>query len=547
MSNSGDLLKKANESASSPSPTEYKNQEASQAAEQAKTTKSIEEKKIAAAKDTAAKPSSGQSSSQKEIKCPIHQAEMIQNTGGRQFASITRLLKNVIHVDISSITGLLGPKKVKADPSKCKACKGKGTIKDVTDSKSKDEQVAQYAKQNSEAILTEEAKLGLGGSRHTIVTGNDLLQVGLVQNTNKTYNVHQNAGIRSRGLGPQKENMPMPQGGQCNVVEGVQTPWPEAMGSYTIKCAHKLHLDSGAGGTVLSTKGPLVIQSGKVLFTGPEITIGCESGPLTLTGEVVNINGKSIEIGPTDGHLFVKGTISNTGNMITAGHTHSESISFVKASCPSSKKFTDLAPASPGDSIVSPAVWGGVGVKGITAAIAELQQYYKSLTTDIRSVMWRLSSPAEMEDVSFKTQSLAKMSMPWEMSPTGYILPGTQLLLSITGTGTVVPGTGTSGAVNLTTATATVIAPINVNNFPHTHVLPSMVHKHSVLMPDIDFEKNDSAATVRKKFVTDALSSGAPLHVNTQSESLLAKAQSALNTVIAATDVIISTVRKLVA
>ena len=374
MSNSGDLLKKANESASPLTPTELKKQEALKAAEQAKTTKAIEEKKATAAKDAPAK-SSSEGSSQKEVKCPVCQAEMLQKTGGRQFASITRLLKNVIHVDISSITGLLGPKKVKADPSKCKACEGKGSIKDVTDSKAKYDQVAQYAEQNSDAILQEEAKLGLGGSRHTIVAGNDLLQVGLVQNTNQTYIVHQNAGISSGGLGPQKENMPMPQGRTRNVVEGVQTPWPEASGSYTIKCAHKLHLDSGAGGTVISTKGPLVIQSGKVLFTGPEITLGCESGPLTLTGDVVNINGKSIEIGPTDGHLFVKGTISNTGNMITAGHTHSESISFIKASCPSSKKFTDLAPASPGDSIVSPAVWGGVGVKGITAAIAELQQY----------------------------------------------------------------------------------------------------------------------------------------------------------------------------
>ena len=513
MSNSGDLLKKANESASLLTPTELKKQEALKAAEQAKTTKAIEEKKATAAKDAPAKSSSG-GSSQKEVKCPVCQAEMLQKTGGRQFAAITRLLENVkIKIDLSAITNLFGPKKVKADPSKCKACEGKGSIKDVTDSKAKYDQVAQYAEQNSDAILKEEAKLGLGGSRHTIVAGNDLLQVGFVQNTNQTYIVHQNAGISSGGLGPQKENMPMPQGRTRNVVEGVQTPWPEASGSYTIKCAHKLHLDSGAGGTVISTKGPLVIQSGKVLFTGPEITLGCESGPLTLTGDVVNINGRSIEVGPTDGHLFVKGTISNTGNMITAGHTHSESISFVKASCPSSMRETKLNAASPSDGIVFPAAWGSISMKAITAAIADVMLHYQSLMADFPTSGWRAAAPADMGAVANKMSSLTKFAMPWETDTTGYIIPGTQLLLSITGTGTVVPGTGTSGVINLTTATATVIAPIDLHNFPHTHALPPMMHKHDVLMPDIDFENNDSAATVRKKFVTDGLAAGAPLHV----------------------------------
>jgi hypothetical protein len=419
----------------------------------------------------------------RQVPCPVCQAQIIQKTGGRQFAAISRLLEKVrINIDISALTGLLGPKKIKASPDKCKACNGKGSVEDVTDSKEKEQAVAKIAQSNSKDIMEQESKLGLGGSRVTIVAGNDLLKVGLAENTNKTYQVHQGKGVRSRGIGPQTENMPLPQGGTCNVVEGIQTPWPEAMGTYTIKCAHKLHLDSGAGGTTISTKGPLIIQSGKIMLTGPEVTIGCEQGPLTLTGDVVNINGKSIEVGPSDGHLFVKGTISNTGNMITAGHTHSESISFVKASCPATYKETELNQAAQNDSTTTPAVWGGMGVKGIMTSLLEMQTHYSQMLSDLPTAAWRLMAPADILAVVNKMSAISKMCYPIELIPTGLAF-----------------GIGVS----------------IVYNFPHHHGVPPMQHKHWYKTPDFDLKSN-SGAEIRKKFVTDSLASGAPMHVDSE-------------------------------
>lgn len=373
----------------------------------------------------------------------------------------------------------------------CGACGGKKTITDVNDDAAKYKQVAEKVNENAEKIMEAEAKLGLGGTRTTIIQGSDVLFVGLGFNNNKTYEVIQDGAISPSMKGGK---IPQQNAVKTNAVVGKQgsIAWPQQVGNYSIKCANKFNLLAGAGGITIASPGPLTISAGIMKFVGPQITVGSSSGPLALEGESVNITGKAISITPTAGELFVKGNISNTGNVTTQGHAHFESVSFVKGSTVGTTKSTYMANANPDVTCTQAATWS---IRAVAAALLDIQAYYQNILTDWKTSSFRLMSPKENRNISDRMRSLSRLCVPWEILPTGYVLPGD----------CDVVGAGNHGAPVYSTNPA----PIPIHNFPHVHGIPEMMHNHEVMLPDMDYQ-NSTPDALREKTLTGAHETGAP-------------------------------------
>jgi hypothetical protein len=374
---------------------------------------------------------------------------------------------------------------------KCGVCGGKKTIPDVTDDTIRYQQAAAAISSNSEKLMETEAKLGLGGTRTTVIQGSDMLFVGLGFNNNKTYEVLPDANVAPTMRGgkiPQQNGMPV------NAVVGKQgsLAWPQQVGNYAIKCANKFSLLAGAGGITIATPGPLTISAGIMKIIGPQLTIGSSSGPLTMEGDSVNVTGRAVSITPTGGELFVKGNINNTGNVTCQGHAHFESMSFTKASCVTTTKQTYMANANVDVTQTQPASWTGFA---LGAALLDLQTYYQNILTDAASSAFRLLSLKEQTNIADRLTSIAKYAMPLEALPTGFILPGMAFVIGSCSLG------GTVAASNP--------GLIPLHNFPHTHGLPEMMHKHEVTLPDIDYSVHTPKG-LRQKVLNGMHESGVP-------------------------------------
>lgn len=388
------------------------------------------------------------------------------------------------------------------DGEKCGACGGSKQITDVADDSAKYQQVAQKIESNAEKIMDKEAKLGLGGTRTTIIQGSDLLFVGLGFNNNKTYET-----IPGGTIAPSMKGGKIPQQNSvtANAVVGKQgsLAWPQQVGNYTIKCANKFSLLAGAGGITIATPGPLAFSSGIMKLTAPQISVGCSSGPLALEGESVNITGKSISITPTGGELFVKGNINNTGNILTQGHAHFESMSFSKAACVGVTKSTYTAKANPDVLQTQNATWS---VKALAAALLDLKTYYQNVPADSKTSSFRLMSPKDLQNVSDRFKVMANLALPWEIVVTGYVIPGTQFIALINGYPCEI----------------TIVTPVDLHNFPHIHGIPEMMHRHEIMLPDMDYT-NDSTQTLREKVVNGAQESGVPADPTKDTQTRLAE------------------------
>lgn len=462
--------------------TAYKKEVAQAAPRKAQQTKTVNKQVSQAKADQAKQSPSAGSSQQREVPCPICGPHVKKKdvTGGKKYFKIP-FTDPAYKIPIPPfIAKTFDFDSSRRDGEKCKACEGKKKIKDVTDDSAKYKEVQQKAEQNIDKTLELEAKLGTGGSRTTIIQGSELLYVGLGFNRSDSYEVVKDGNISPGGVYGGK-SAAFAGGYKSNAVVGKQTSagWPSSVGNYTIKCANKLQLLTGSGGITMATKGPLTISAGITTISGPMVTIGSSSGPLTLEGDVVSISGKTVTITPTDKHLFVKGTISTTANMIVGGHTHSEGISFAKASCVGRNETSTMDTANPDNSQTFPAVWGGAGVKGITSSILDIQLWAQSLPMDVKTSAFRMMSPNENANLANRLGTLAKMVIPFEMTPTGYVFG-------------VMPGT----------------AMLPIFNFPHTHGLPPMQHTHDVRVPDIDCS-HDSPDALRTKALNGAVESNA--------------------------------------
>ena len=427
---------------------------------------------------------------QRKIKCPTCGIgnKVKDKIGGKNYFTIPFTDFKVPRFDhlIDKVAGFDDNRR---DGEVCGACGGSKEIVDVTDDSAKYQAAAQKIEKNSEKIMEREAKMGLGGTRTTIIQGSDLLFVGLGFNNNKTYETMPGGSIAPTMKGgkiPQQNATPV------NAVVGKQgtLAWPQQVGNYTIKCANSFNLLAGAGGITIATPGPLTFSAGMLKFTGPQLSLGCSNGPLTLEGESVNITGKAVSVTPTGGELFVKVNINNTGNMTVQGHAHFESMSFAKASCVGITKSTFMAKANPDVLQTQPATWGA---KAVASALLDLQTYVQAIPMDSKTSAFRLFSPKENQNLSDRIGAIASLALPWELKPTGYVLPGTTF----------------DAIINGSAASVQIVTPVNVNNIPHVHGIPEMMHKHEITLPDMDYT-NDSPQSLRSKVLNGAHESGVP-------------------------------------
>lgn len=423
----------------------------------------------------------------RQIQCPYCNGSVLSNKVARTFSSISGFFSRTFNVNLP--TGLLdtlsgsGPVSKKAlRKGECKVCNGKGTIPDPSDDQERYQKSLAIAQEKSARILELENALAPAcGNRYTIIQGHELLEVGIGINDAPSYRVDKEKSIANWGLEDManinvKEGGSIPRGAKRNHVQGIN-PLPTPGGHYTIKCANKLSIITGAQGVDITTGGPLVISGGITRITGPEITIGTQTGRLALEGETVNLNGKSVEVAPTDGHFFVKGTISNTGNIMCAGHGHMESASVVNLSLPGKNASTN--PSAPTDGKTGPAVWSGMAVAG---AVKDLAAFVLANTSHPKLAQ-NIAMPRFMLGLQEKMEAIAYASMPFEMVPTGLVF-GVQA------------GSGV----------------LPIFNFPHTHKLPDLIHAHDIRVPNIDISADD-AGGVRAKAA--GASSPAPKYTST--------------------------------
>lgn len=435
-----------------------------------------------------------------DVKCPWCSGNILVKRVGKILSHIAGFLQRSFSIKIP--TGVLNYIKEHTPVSKtaarkgpCDVCKGKGTIKDpAAKGRAAAQQVANNLKNNSDQLAEQENKLApFGGNKYTIVQGHETLEVGLSFNDIPAYSVIQNARTRHKGIISHSKlgqnGAPMfPEGAtDCNYIQGTNPPAIPG-GHYFIKCSNKFSLLAGAQGIDITTGGALTISGGITTITGPEITIGTQTGPLTLEGETVNINGKSIEVAPSDGDFFVRGKISNTGDLSVGGHAHLESVSFIHAECVGTKQTIDEA--SPNDLQTGPAFYGSLGVEGILQASLDLSAHVLAIASEPEKIK-NAVGVASILNLVDKILNLTYMGTPFELLPTGFILPGTPMVLEIVGTGEVVPSTGDPGKITIT-AVAVPLAPVLLHNFPHTHSIPDLKHSHSVMLPDMDYTAQKS-------------------------------------------------------
>lgn len=368
------------------------------------------------------------------------------------------------------------------DGEKCGLCEGKKKIPDPTDNKAKYEQARQQIEQDADKIIEEENKLGPGGSKSAFIQGSKLVVVGQEFNRNDSAEKLPEGGA----VGAMKGKTVSPQGGteKGPAVRGIQSEmgWPQQMGNYVIKCGNKFNLLAGGGGITMATKGPITISGGVINFTGPSVTIGNSDGVLALEGGTVAIGGTNVAIAPTSGQTYFRGTVAATGNAVIAGHTHSEGLSFIKATCPGVNKESSMDQANKDTTKTESSIWS---YKATSSAILELVLFVQSIPSSASNTK-RITSVEGVQSLFDRMASMGKQTMPFDnmMLPTGIAI-----------------GIGNLGLPVIS----------QVFNFPHHHGIPNLHHTHNTKTADINLE--DTPDAVRKKVYTGALTSGAPANV----------------------------------
>lgn len=431
--------------------------------------------------------SSAPPSDQREIPCPNCTGTFLVKYAGRVFSSICGFLQKTFNIRVEIIETVKSyvierlpvSKRTAFQNGVCPVCEGKGTLTDPSDDRAKYAESAAIAQTYTQEIEQNEAKLGTGGNRYTIIQNHEVKEVGLGMNDVESYRVDYDKGYRNWGLagwgkgGVDPNYGPIPKGAKKNHVQGTN-PIASPGGQYTIKCSNKFTLVCGALGVDITTGGPVTIKGGITRITGPEITIGTQTGTLGLEGEVINMKGKSVEVAPTDGHFIVRGTISNTGNLIVGGHGHLESASVVKLETVGRNEPSKVS--SSNNLYCGPAFWGGPAIEGARAAAEELLAYVISNTTN-PELAKGVASPRYAEGLLDNITNLIYVSSPQELVPTGYCIVGG--------------------------------VRVDVFNYPHIHAQFDQQHYHETRIPDIDCTA-DTAQELRAR--QSGVEGPAPLH-----------------------------------
>jgi hypothetical protein len=362
----------------------------------------------------------------------------------------------------------------------CPTCEGKGEIEDKTDRTEQIQSAAKKAEGLKDEILELEASLGpTGGNRHTLVVGDDTLEVGLGYNDSPSYTVIEDGALAQGGVTMEKK-APMKVSKKVNAVVGTN-PLATPGGNYTIKCSNKFLVRAGAHGIELSTEGPLKIKAGQTQFIGPEITLGSSQGQVVIEGQHTQINGRSIAITPDttgSGQVSIGGTMHTTGNIIAQGGAHIEGdMSCISMTMPAK---TDRSKHSSQDSQTSQAAtWS------VDAAEAGLKDFVRSRTIRAQDPANIAISPREIQNISEEQKSLLKKSLPIEEKPTGLIIPGTAIQIQATTCPCNYYGPSTGNIVGVITQ------PVDLYNFPHHHGQNDGIHAHDTKVPNVNLVDTD--------------------------------------------------------
>lgn len=474
---------------SNSSPTPDRNIEATNKASNkspsqgAKDAKKVNEQTTAAKKDSQKQPSTTPSSAeQRTVKCPsCSELNKIKvKNGGKYMFSLTfPFTKFTLNIPnpLAFFGKVVTLEENLKDGKKCARCQGKKKVVDVTDDTAKYKEARQYLEQEAQKITELESRLGEGGNETVNIQGSYFLNVGSEFNRNNPYTMEKDGGSVPIFTG----NTNSPQGEQkpTTAVTGKQAElgWPQHIGNFIVKCGNKFRITSGGGGITFSTKGPLTLEGGIIRFIGPSLTLGSQDGPLTLEGETVTIGGKDVVVAPTGGQTYFRGTVAATGNAVIAGHTHSEGLSFIRATCPGVNKESSMDQANKDTTKTEAAIWS---YKATASSILELLLYVQAIPSSVFNSK-RIVSVEGLQSLIDRIAHITKLAMPLDnnMMPTGICI--------------------VAGSAGL------------VYNFPHHHGIPNLHHTHNTKVADITLE--DTPEAVRGKVYNGALTGGAPANL----------------------------------
>lgn len=383
------------------------------------------------------------------------------------FGSAGSALRILIGIVLSNSSDRLKDKKSLFKDG-CPTCGGKGTLQDKTDQSEQIQAASQTAQQLQQEITQLEADLGgagPGGNRHTLVVGDEMLEVGLGYNDSPSYKVVEDGSLDPGGAQIEEEAV-MKVSTKTNAIVGTN-PLATPGGHYTIKCSNQFTVRAGAQGIELNTEGPLVIRAGQTQLIGPEITIGSSVGRVAIEGKSTSIGGDTISLNPGTGgrgQVSCTGTFTTVGNIIAQGGAHFEG----DVSC--------ISMTMPGKTERSKHASQDIQTTGAATWLAEAAQ--QALQDFVRTRMLRAQDPAglalsprEAQNIAADQKNLLRKALPLEPLPTGIIQPGA----------CAVQGPDPQGGVQFCTN----LLPIPIFNFPHHHSLGDMVHAHDSTVPNI--------------------------------------------------------------
>jgi phage FluMu protein Com len=333
------------------------------------------------------------------------------------------------------------------DDGKCPRCNNTGFIEDKTDQSQQIQAASQKAQQLQKEITQLEADLGgagPGGNRHTLVVGDDMLEVGLGYNDSSSYKVVENGSADPGGATITKKGVVRDIASTSAVIG--TNPLATPGGHYVIKCSNKFTVRAGAQGIELNTEGPLIIRAGQTQLIGPEVTIGSAVGRVALEGKSMSIGGDYISINPGTGgkgQVSCTGTFTTAGNIIAQGGAHIEGdLSCISMTIPA--KVTRSKHSSQDTQTTGAAVWQA------EAASQGLQDFVRKITVQAGDAGALVLAPRVQQNIAADQKNLLKKGLPVEPQPTGYC--------------TVLAGSSAG------------IHPIY--NYPHHHTLSDGIHAH---------------------------------------------------------------------
>jgi hypothetical protein len=378
----------------------------------------------------------------------------------------------------------------------CSLCNGTGEIEDGTDLEEGIKKAEAEIKASQDEIQKLEAELtdGIpGGNRHTLILGNEMLEVGVGMNDSPSYKTVEDGSAAPSGVEVTKKGV-VDKFLKTTAIAGIN-PIATLGGNYTIKCSNKFTLFTGAQGIELDTYGPVTIGGGITRIIGPEVTVGTSKGATIIEGESLRMAGKTISLEPRgdgDGHVNVRGTLSTTGNINTMGGAHIEGdLSFISATCPQKVENTKMAGNV--NLTTGPAQWS------MQCTMNGIIDLVRKVTARSGSSTNFLLSPRGMQYINDEMISMMKKTMPIDMVQSGIAIG-------------VMPGPS--------------IAP--VYSFPHHHALPDDGHTHSMVVPNINTMK-DSDEVRQSSGI--ACNSRAPQSANTKEGFINKALQSIVNVI----------------